>query len=144
MSDKTPSSTAHRVTSLRRPLPPASRTRSCTRALSPGRYSVSNGFTSTARRFTSGVTRSSVYPTRNVGRPGSAIPPGGALRPRTRTIETKTFGAYASGILNLSEVAPPLTRMRRCSIRPSRSTVIHASASVNGDATRIVAVSPTE
>src|SRR5262245_48232009 len=35
-------------------------------------------------------------------------------------------------------------RRRRWSISPSRSTVTHASAFVNGDAKRIVAVSPTE
>ena len=35
-------------------------------------------------------------------------------------------------------------RIRRCWISPSRSTVIHASASVNGDAKSTVAVSPTD
>src|SRR5215510_5584488 len=59
-------------------------------------------------------------------------------------IETKALGAYFSVIGNLSVVEPEVMRRRRCSMRPSRSTVTHASAFVNGDAKRIVAVSPTE
>src|SRR5256885_8854287 len=98
----------------------------------------------TVRRLTSGVTRSSAYPTRIVGRPASSSDPGGALRPRGTRIETKTLGANASVIGNLSVVEPAMMRMRRCSMSPSRSTTIHASAFVNGEAKRTVAVSPTE
>src|SRR5439155_24228576 len=97
---------------------------------------------STLRRFTSGATRSLAYPTRIVGRPGSSGAAGGALRPRATRIETYTLGAYASVIGNLSVVDPETMRTRRCSSRPSRSTVIHASAFVNGDAHRPVAVWP--
>src|SRR5262245_9685015 len=79
-----------------------------------------------------------------VGRPGSSSGPGGALRPRVTTIETNAFGANFSVIGNLSVVEPEVMRRRRWSISPSRSTVTHASAFVNDDAKRIVAVSPTE
>src|SRR3954470_23698580 len=44
----------------------------------------------------------------------------------------------------LSVVEPDVSLRRRCSMIPSRSTVIHASAFVNGDANSTVAVSPTE
>jgi hypothetical protein len=57
---------------------------------------------------------------------------------------TKTLGAWSSVIGSLIVVVPEVSRRRRCSINPSRSTVIHASASVNGEANSTVAVSPTE
>ena len=79
-----------------------------------------------------------------VGRPGSSSGPGAALRPRATTIETKALGAHASVMGNLSVVAPSVMRRRRCWRSPSRSTVIHASALVNGEAKSTVAVSPTE
>src|SRR5690348_107124 len=78
-----------------------------------------------------------------VGRPGSASVLGGALRPRATTIETNALGANASVTGNFSVVAPAVMRNRRCSIRPSRSTVTQASALVNGHANSTVAVSPT-
>jgi hypothetical protein len=71
------------------------------------------------------------------------MPPGGALRPRTTMMETKALGTYASVSASLIDVAPEVRRRRRCSMTPSRSTVIHASASVKGEAKRTVAVSPT-
>ncbi len=144
MSARTPSSTAQRVTSLRAPAPRASRTASRTRAESAGRYSLAIGSTCTVSRLTSGVTRSSAYPTRIVGRPASSSRPGGALRPRTTKMDTNALGAYASVIGNFSVVEPDESVIRRCSMIPSRSTVIHASASVNGEANSTVAVSPTE
>ena len=59
-------------------------------------------------------------------------------------MEMKALGASASVIGSRSVVVPLWIRIRRCSMRPSRSTVTHASAPVNGDAKRTVAVSPTE
>ena len=59
-------------------------------------------------------------------------------------METNALGAYASVMGNFSVVEPDVSRRRRCSMIPSRSTVIHASAFVNGDANSTVAVSPTE
>ncbi len=78
-----------------------------------------------------------------VGRPGSSSGPGLALRPRATTTDTKAFGAHASVMGNLSVVDPSVRVSRRCSMIPSRSTVTHASAPVNGEAKSTVAVSPT-
>jgi hypothetical protein len=78
-----------------------------------------------------------------VGRPGSSKGPGGALRPLATTIETNTLGANASVTGSFSVVVPLVIRRRRCWIRPSRSTVIQASAFTKGDAKSTVAVSPT-
>ena len=66
------------------------------------------------------------------------------MRPRATTIDTKAFGANASVTGNLSVVEPEVMRSRRWSMIPSRSTVTHASAFVNGVANITVAVSPTE
>jgi len=58
-------------------------------------------------------------------------------------MDTNALGASASVIGSLSVVVPLRMVRRRCSSSPSRSTVIHASALVNGEANSTVAVSPT-
>jgi hypothetical protein len=58
-------------------------------------------------------------------------------------METKALGASASVMGSEMVVVPLAMRSRRCRIRPSRSTVIQASAPVKGEAKRMVAVSPT-
>ena len=90
-----------------------------------------------------GLTVISASPTRRSGASRSSLFPGFPVRGRASASDTKAFGAITSVTTKRKTLPPAVTRRSSTTSVPSRSTVISASASGNGDSKAISAVSPT-
>ena len=135
-SSSSPSSTAASATSLPAggALPSASRTAIATGTRSRVRNVSFGGTTRTASSCAAKPTEISASPIRNAGLPRStiAVGAGSPMRPRTRSADTNTFGAWFPRTGTSSTGSARSTRVTNASSTPSRSSVTRAVASRNG------------